>query len=122
MTFYTREKPPPCDRCGSKRTEYVREVVMPNGPMRHTAICLDCGRQMMVAPDTTPWTIRELQAALEAAGWQRLTTPDLSAYRSPDDPAIIFDCFAPSRLRRGRPLWEYFAERHELPATTRPPF
>jgi hypothetical protein len=66
-----------------------------------------------------PWTRRQLQDALRAAGWTRYRGPT-ATYCSPDDRAVTFN------LDEYRPpigvLWQYYAARRELPATTRPPF
>lgn len=66
-----------------------------------------------------PWTRRQLQNALRAAGWTRMSGPG-ATYVSPDDDTLRFqlDCY---RAGIGV-LWRYFAGRRELPATTKPPF
>lgn len=69
--------------------------------------------------DALPWTRRQLQDALRAAGWKRIPGP-AAVYQSPDDAAVRLDM---DSYRAGiGVLWQYFAGRHELPATTRPPF
>ena len=69
--------------------------------------------------DALPLTRRQFQDALRAAGWQRIPGP-AAVYQSPDDPTLRFDMDS-YRVGVGV-LWRYFAGRHELPATTRPPF
>lgn len=67
----------------------------------------------------TPWTLRQFLSALRAAGWTRMRGSQ-DTYISPDDPTLYFQ---PHGYRHGiGVLWVYFAARHELPATTRPPF
>lgn len=69
---------------------------------------------------TIPWTRRQFLAALRAAGWQLMPGSVGGTYISPDDPEVLFQADA-YRVGVGI-LWEYFATRRELPATTRPPF
>lgn len=68
--------------------------------------------------DLIPWTRREFMAELRHAGWRRMNSGG-ATYISPHDPTVLFT------LDNYRPglgvLWRYFAGRHELPATTRPP-
>ena len=66
------------------------------------------------------WTRRELQAALRDAGWRRVEGSPGRVYVSPDDPTVMFNF---DEYRHGvGVLWQYFAARRELPATTRPAF
>lgn len=66
-----------------------------------------------------PWTRRQFQTELRRAGWKRIPGP-AAAYKSPDDDTLYFQM---DQYRAGVGiLWEYFACRNELPATTRPPF
>ena len=75
---------------------------------------------ILVNPIVEPWTRRELQAALREAGWHRVEGSPGRVYVSPDDPTVIFNL---DEYRRGiGVLWQYFAARRELPATTRSPY
>lgn len=77
------------------------------------------GQESALTAIEEPWTRRQLQDALRAAGWRRLPGPT-AAYVSPDDPAVMLNL---DEFRRPfGVLWRYFAGRRELPATTRPPF
>lgn len=68
----------------------------------------------------TPWTLREFLAELRRAGWRRMEGSVGRTYISPDDPTYLFQA---DEYRPGiGVLWQYFANRRELPATTRPPF
>ena len=70
-------------------------------------------------PPTKPWTKLQFQAALRRAGWKRIPGPN-PIYQSPDDETVRLHL---DRYQSGRGfLWEYYAIRNELPATTRPPF
>lgn len=40
---------------------------------------------------TEPWTRRELQAALRAAGWRRVEGSPGRVYVSPDDSSVMFN-------------------------------
>ena len=65
------------------------------------------------------WSRRQLQDALRAAGWKRMSGP-AATYVSPDDPDVQFQM---DEYRHGiGVLWRYFAGRRELPVTARPPF
>ena len=69
---------------------------------------------------TAPWTLHQFLAELRRAGWRRVEDADGRTYVSPDDPSVLFRA---DSYRYGiGVLWEYFATRRELPATTRPPF
>ncbi len=66
-----------------------------------------------------PWTRRQFMAELRHAGWRHLGAAG-ATYISPDDPTLHFTL---DNYRAGVGiLWEYYACRRELPATTRPPF
>ena len=67
-----------------------------------------------------PWTRRQFQNQLRRAGWVLMRGSVGGTYISPDDETLLFQMHA---YRPGMGiLWEYFATRRELPATTRPPF
>lgn len=67
----------------------------------------------------TPWTRRQLQSALRAAGWTRLSGP-AAVYQSPTDRNVHFDL---DRVTAGRgSAWQHYAARRELPSATRPEF
>lgn len=58
----------------------------------------------------TPWTERELTAALRAAGWRRIAGP-ARAYRSPDGVVFHLDQYdAETGVQ-----WRRYAARRELP-------
>lgn len=66
-----------------------------------------------------PWTRQQLTNALRRAGWVRLSG-STSVYVSPDDKTLHFNL---DEYRPGLGVqWRYFANRRELPATTRPSF
>lgn len=70
-------------------------------------------------PARRPWTKRQLLAAMRRAGWKRVPGAN-PIYQSPDDPTVRVHL---DRYQYGRGfVWEQFATRRELPATTRPPF
>jgi hypothetical protein len=72
-----------------------------------------------IAISPHPWTRRRLQTELRRAGWTHLGAAG-ATYISPDDREVHFNL---DTYRYGIGiLWEYFATRRELPATTRPPF
>lgn len=67
-----------------------------------------------------PWTRHQLLAALREAGWRRVEGSPGRVYVSPDDRTVMFNL---DEYRHGiGVLWQYFAARRELPATTRAPF
>lgn len=70
--------------------------------------------------DIVPWTRGKFMTELRRAGWKRMNSGSGATYISPDDSTVLFT------LDNYRPgigvLWRYFAGRHELPSTTRPPF
>ena len=58
-----------------------------------------------------PWTRRQLQDALRAAGWQRIPGP-AAVYRSPRGATFSLDEYkAPLGV-----LWRFYAARRELPS------
>ena len=63
----------------------------------------------------TPWTERELMAALRAAGWRRVRGP-ARVYRSPDWVEFDLDEY---RQETGV-AWRYWAGRRELPEGLQP--
>lgn len=66
------------------------------------------------------WTRRQFQNELRRAGWTMMSGSAGATYVSPDDSTVLFQM---DRYRVGFGImWEYFATRRELPATTRPPF
>lgn len=67
----------------------------------------------------SPWTRRQLQSALRAAGWTRMSGP-AAIYQSPTDRNVHFHL---DRVTAGRgSAWQHYAARRELPSTTRPEF
>lgn len=70
-------------------------------------------------PTAPPWTRRQLQAALRAAGWTRMSGP-AAVYVSPDDRNVHFHL---DRVTAGRgSAWQHYAALRELPSATRPEF
>lgn len=65
----------------------------------------------------TPWTEKELMAALRAAGWKRAPGP-ARVYRSPEQMEFHLDAYRPES---GMVAWRYYAARRELPEG-RPPW
>lgn len=66
-----------------------------------------------------PWTWNEFNAAMKAAGWQRM---------SKSDPAKTYihsehgTKFYPLTYRNRREVWRMFADRHEVPGGEEAPF